>query len=242
MLHTTHRRHTSSSVSRLLTGRIIGLALIFLATLSTSHAQGRNGRKGEAQPADTVALFRGVSVSADMVGLAQLAFGDYGQYEASARVNLRDKYFPIVEIGLGKANSENVTTRMTYKTSAPYIKAGMDFNLMKNKHDDYRVFAGARYALTYFKYDAFTTGLTDPVWGDNADYRIEGEKCNYHWIEGVVGVDAKIWGPLRLGWSVRYRKRLFHDDGNAGNCWYVPGFGKQGGTRLGGTFNVTIEI
>ncbi len=113
---------------------------------------------------------------------------------------------------------------------------------MKNKHDDYRVFVGARYALTYFKYDAFTTGLKDPVWGDDADYRIEGEKCNYHWLEGVVSVDAKIWGPLRLGWSVRYRKRLFYSDGEAGNCWYVPGYGKQGGTRLGGTFNVTIEI
>jgi len=80
------------------------------------------------------------------------------------------------------------------------------------------------------------------VWGDDADYRIDGEKCNYHWLEGVVSVDAKIWGPLRLGWSVRYRKRLFYSDGEAGNCWYVPGYGKQGGTRLGGTFNVTIEI
>ena len=31
-------------------------------------------------------------------------------------------------------------------------------------------------------------------------------------------------------------------DGEIGNSYYVPGFGKQGGSRLGGTFNVTLEI
>lgn len=203
----------------------------------------RSGDKdGAQQPKDSVALFRGVSVSADMVGLAQIALSDYGQYEAALRVNLRDKYFPIVEVGIGKADAENVSTRLTYKTSAPYFRAGMDFNMMKNKHDAYRIYVGARYAFTYFNYDAFSTGVTDPVWGDTADYRLEGVKCNYHWLEAAVGIDAKIFGPLRLGWSVRYRKRLFHNDGDYGNTWYVPGFGKQGGTRLGGTFNVIFEL
>ena len=173
MLHTTHREHTSSSVSRqpnrqqadspTLLLRLLGLALLLMLMTVSAMAQQGNGTKSIVQEKDTVSLFRGVSVSADLVGIAQLAFSDYGQYEAAARVNLRDKYFPIVEVGLGKANSENVTTKMTYKTSAPYLRAGVDFNLMKNKHDDYRVFVGARYALTYFKYDAFTTGLKDPV-------------------------------------------------------------------------------
>lgn len=210
------------------------------ATVLGSHAQ--TARRVAAEQPDTVALFRSVAVSADLVGLAQTLFGDYGQYEAAVRVNLRDKYFPVVELGIGKANSENVTTKTTYKTSAPYARAGVDFNIMRNKHDDYRVYVGMRYALTYFKFDAFTTGVTDPVWGGSADYELSGVKCNYHWLEGVMGVDAKILGPLRLGWSVRYKRRLAHDDGGHGTPWYVPGFGKQGSTRLGGTFNVTIEI
>ena len=149
MLHTTHREHTSSSVLRqpnrqqadspTLLLRLLGLALLLMLMTVSAMAQQGNGTKNIVQEKDTVSLFRGVSVSADLVGIAQLAFSDYGQYEAAARVNLRDKYFPIVEVGLGKANSENVTTKMTYKTSAPYLRAGVDFNLMKNKHDDYRV-------------------------------------------------------------------------------------------------------
>jgi hypothetical protein len=55
-------------------------------------------------------------------------------------------------------------------------------------------------------------------------------------------VDATILGPLHLGWSVRYKRRLAHDDGIIGRTWYVPGYGKEGSSRLGGTFNVIIDI
>ena len=234
---------SSSASSKAASSRATALALAFVLWAAALPAAARDGGKdGTHQSKDSVVLFRGVAVSADVVGLAQTAFSDYGQYEAALRVNLRDKYFPIVEVGLGKADAENVVTHLTYKTSAPYFRAGMDFNMMKNKHDAYRIYVGARYAFTYYKYDAFSTGVTDPVWGDAADYRLEGVKCNYHWLEASFGVDAKIFGPLRLGWSVRYRKRVAHDDGGYGNTWYVPGFGKQGGTRLGGTFNVIFEL
>lgn len=234
MLHTTTPKRISSFILSVLTS-----SLLLLVPAIGAQAQ---QKKHIVQPADTVSLFRGVAVSADVVGVAQLAFSDYGQYEAALRVNLKDKFFPVVELGYGKADAENVTTGMAYKTSAPYFRVGLDYNLLKNKHDDYRVYGGLRYAFTSYKYDAYTTGIKDPVWGDDAGYRLEDVKCNCHWMEAVVGVDAKIIGPLRLGWSLRYRRRLAHNDGYAGNTWYIPGFGKQGDTRLGGTFNVIIEI
>ena len=54
--------------------------------------------------------------------------------------------------------------------------------------------------------------------------------------------DAKIFGPLHLGWSVRYKQRLAHsEEGDFGKVWYVPGFGTYE-TNLGATFNVIIDI
>lgn len=234
MLHTTTPKRISSFILSVLTS-----SLLLLVSAIGAQAQ---QKKHIVQPADTVPLFRGVAVSADVVGVAQLAFSDYGQYEAALRVNLKDKFFPVVELGYGKADAENVTTGMTYKTSAPYFRVGLDYNLLKNKHDDYRVYGGLRYAFTSYKYDAYTTGIKDPVWGDDAGYRLEDVKCNCHWMEAVVGVDAKIIGPLRLGWILRYRRRLAHNDGDAGNAWYIPGFGTQCDSRLDGTFNIIIEI
>lgn len=232
-------KRTSSFVSR-----VIAISMLLIA-VTTATAQSRKDatadKKLTAQK-DTVAFFRGVAVSADVVGLAQLAFSDYGQYEAALRINLKDRYFPVFELGYGTADSDNPTTNLKYKTSAPYWRVGMDFNIAKNKHDAYRVYAGARYAMTYYKFDVVGSGLKDPVWGDDVDYNVKGMKAYYHWMEAVFGVDAKIAGPLRLGWSVRYRRRITHDDGNIGKTWYVPGYGKQGGSRLGGTFNIIFEI
>ncbi len=229
------QRRISSFISR-----AIAISLLLLAVATPSAAQER--KDIAKQEADTVALFRGVAVSADLVGLVQLAVSDYGQYEAALRINLKDKYFPVVELGYGKADANDITTSMTFRTKAPYGRVGLDFNLLRNKHDIYRAYAGFRYGCTFYKFDVKGEGIKDPVWGDDVPFSVTGVKANYHWIEGVFGVDAKIAGPLRLGWSVRYRSRIAHDDGTLGNTWYVPGYGKKGGTRLGGTFNIIFEI
>ena len=237
----THKR-ISSFISR-----TAAISMLLLLATTTAMAQRYNSTKearrvARAAENDTIALFRGVAVSADLVGLAQQAFSDYGQYEAALRINLRDKYFPVFEVGYGKADADDPTTNLSYKTSAPYGRIGVDFNIAKNKHDDYRIYAGFRYAMTYYKFDVEGNGIKDPVWGDDVVYEAHDVKANYHWLEGVFGVDAKIAGPLRLGWSFRYRRRLFSDDGTMGNTWYVPGYGKQGGSRMGGTFNVIFEL
>lgn len=191
---------------------------------------------------DTLPLFRGVALSVDAVGPAQLFLGDYGQYEAALRVNLKDKYFPIIEVGIGKADAHDDATNLQYKTNAPYARAGVDFNLLKNKYDDYRLYGGFRVAYTSYKFDFSSPEVSDPTWGGTVEFSGQDIKASYLWGEAVLGVDAKIWGPVRLGWSVRYKRRLHHDDGTAGNTWYVPGYGKQGNMRLGGTFNIIFEL
>ena len=230
----TLHRHISASISRAAIS-----TLLALGTLSASA----QGLKLHAERPDTTRFFRGLQVMVDAVGPIQLAVSDYGQYEAALRINLKDKYFPVFELGYGTANHEDdPVTHVAYKTSAPYGKVGMDFNIMKNKHDIYRVYIGARYAFTTFKYDVASPVLTDPVWKDPAAIQLNNVSASYHWAELLFAVDAKIWSPLHLGWSVRYRRRLAHDDGESGNVWYVPGFGKTGNSRLGGTFNIIINL
>ena len=192
---------------------------------------------------DTVPLFNGVAVSADLVGAAQMMLSDYGQYEAALRVNLHDQYFPIIEVGYGRANHEDdEVTGITYKTQAPYFRLGLDVNLARQKHSGNRIFAGLRYAYTNYKVDIVRQPFPDPVWQSDVSFGVKDEPCYQHWAELVFGIDAKIKGPLHLGWSVRYRRRIAHDDGKIGNTWYVPGYGKQGGSNLGATFNVIIDI
>ena len=181
----TLRQSISTSISRV----TISVVLL-LVSIATADAQ-----KLFRLEKDSIPIMRGFQVSFDLVGAAQMAFGDYGQYEAALHLNLHDQWFPIVELGYGRANHEN---------------------------------------------DEVT--LVDPYWRYPAEYSIRDEQCSQKWLEFVFGVDAQLFGPLHLGWSVRYKARLAHDEGNAGNSWYVPGYGTQDNTKLGGTFNVIIDI
>ncbi len=219
---------------------ICALTISLLAMLP--QAAGAQRRKAPPAAPDTIPLFRGVAVSVDVVGAAQMWFGNYGQYEAAARLNLKDRYFPIVEFGIGRTNHEDEVTFIRYKTSAPYVRIGCDFNLLKNKHDIYRVYLGARYAFTSFTFDVSRHNLVDPISGIDAPYGGTDIKATCHWAELVASVDAKIIGPLRLGWSVRYRNRFRQTSGELGDPWYVPGFGKSGSSTLGATFNIIFEL
>ncbi len=217
---------------------LVVLFTFHLACLTPSSAQGF--LKFER---DTVPFFRGFAVSADLVGMAQMQLSDHGQYEGALRLNLHDQYFPVLEIGVGRANHvEDEVTEITYKTTAPYFRLGVDFNIMKNKHAPNRLYVGVRYGFTSYKVSIDRKPFPDPVWKWPTSYGIVDEPCKQHWAEILFGVDAKIAGPLHLGWSARYRNRLSHRDGVMGKTWYVPGYGIQDTSSLGATFNVIIDI
>ena len=233
MLHSMQRQNRFSCILSLLSS----LLLLFMLPL-----QGCAQEKKIVEKKDTIPFYRGLSVSVDLVGVGMLAFGDYGQIEGAVRVNLKDRFFPTIEGGYGKADYVDDGTEFFYKTGAPFFRVGCDFNLLKKKHGSNRLYAGLRYAFTSYNVDIAHPDFIDPVYGTPVSYVVENQKCNFHWLEIVVGLDTKVCGPLRLGWSVRYKRRLAHAEGGLGSTWYLPGFGKFSKTLIGGTFNVMIDI
>jgi hypothetical protein len=239
------RNRISISILR----RVACSLLLLLAVTATAQGTGQQRLSKDEQLKlrmkaidDSIPLWRGIQVKADLMGVIQRGVSSTGQYEAGVRVNLKDKYFPVVEIGLGQADETNISTNTHYTTSAPYGKIGMDFNILKNRHDIYRLYAGVRYAFTSFKFDIDRPDVTDPVWGDEVPFSLHDVKAQYHWMEIVFGTEAKIVGPVSLGWSFRYRRRIAHNDGDYGYPWYVPGFGKQGSSRMWGSFEIMVNI
>lgn len=193
---------------------------------------------------DTIPLFRGVALSVDLLGAGLAILSDYGQYEAALRVNLKDKYFPVFELGYGVGKHEyDAVTGLQSETKAPYFRLGADYNMRKDKHDGYRLYGGFRYAFTSYDFNLAHQGLADPVYGGSAPIDVIGERISFHWLEGVFGVDVPLIKPVRLGWSVRYRRRITSTDHPYGNTtWYVPGFGTDEKNKWSGTFNLTLEL
>ena len=231
----TQTPHISSFISRL----TVSLLLLFVG-LGSTQAQ---VTKMFTMEKDSIPLFCGLSVSFDLVGPAMMLLSDHGEYEGALRVNLHDQWFPIFEMGLGRANHEkDEVTELTYKTSAPYFRIGMDWNILRKKHQPNRMYAGFRYAFTSYNVDIIREDLPDPVWQSSTGFGVKDMSCNMHWMEIVLGIDAKVFGPLHLGWTVRYKRRLIHNDSTLGATWYVPGFGINDKDNLAANFNIIIDI
>lgn len=229
----THQPHISTYFSRLT------VSLLLLVSTSAVIAQPKMFRLEK----DSIPFFRGFAVSFDLVGPAMIMLSDHGEYEGALRINLHDQWFPIVELGIGHANhKKDEVTGLIYKTTAPYFRIGMDWNILKNKHQANRLYAGFRYAYTHYKADIIREKLPDPVWQSKSDFGVKGTSCSQHWLEGVFGLDAQIVGPFHMGWTIRYKRRIAHQDGEIGNTWYVPGFGINDSDNFSANFNIIFDI
>ena len=232
----TPRKNISISISRKRAS--VSLLLLMLLALP-SQAQLKMFRMEQ----DSIPFFRGFSVSFNLVGAAMTMWGDHGEIGGALHVNLHDQWFPVFETGVGRANHEaEEPTHIAYKTTAPFFRIGMDWNILKRKHQPNRLYAGFRYAFTSYKVDIIRDDLPDPVWLSKTGFGVDGLACTMHWLEIVLGIDAKIFGPFHLGWDVRYKRRLASKEGDIGNTWYVPGFGVFDRDILTANFNVIIDI
>lgn len=191
---------------------------------------------------EKVPVFAGFSVSADLAGLMMTQVAVYGQYECALRLNFKESYFPIFELGIGSSNHTDETTLQHYNVHSPYYRIGLDYNFIKNKHSSNRLYGGLRYGFTFYKFDLEGEDITDPVWGGSIPYYFESISSDAHWLELVGGLETKIWKFVHLGWSVRYRKLLKQKKNAIGKSWYVPGYGKNNENNWGGTFNLIFDI
>lgn len=189
-----------------------------------------------------VRTFAGVAISVDVVGPVMAVACPFGSYEAAARFNFKERYFPIAEVGWGSSNHTDETTDLHYKTNAPYFRIGLDYNFNKNRLSGNRIFGGLRYGFSSYKYDLDGPDIIDPIWGTATPYHFRNLKANAHWAEAVFGLEARIVRFFHLGWSIRYRFLLSQKSDAVGKAWYIPGYGRNNGPCLSGTFNLIFDI
>ena len=224
--------------------KYIFIAVICLVLPTTLFAKKNTDKKETIDLSQEKApVFAGVSVSADLVGaVMKFANSDYSQMEVAARLNFREKYFPVFEMGYGSSDYEGAETGNTFKTQAPYFRIGLDYNFTKKWWKGNRLYAGIRYGFTSFKYDISSPDFIDPVWGTEYPFVFKDISANAHWGEVVFGIETRIWKFFHIGWNVRYKARLGTKKSPIGDPWYIPGYGKYGNSCLGGTFNIIFDI
>lgn len=190
-------------------------------------------------------LLQGIYLGADVFGLANKVLGsDITSAEISAEVNLKNRFFPVAEVGYATIESTGEETDIFYKSSAPYFRVGMNYNVFyKKPHLPGQLLVGLRYGYSSFEYDVNAPALTDPNWGHTAvPFAYEGVKSNASWVEICAGLKTQVYKGFHMGFTVRYRSRLSQKTHENSEPYYIPGFGKNGSTSLGLTYNLIYKL
>ncbi len=219
-------------------GRLATLIVLLCISLSTL-AQSKYRIEVPAPPAK---FLNGIGVGVDGVGFGmKLVGGRFANMEILGRINLLEKYFPVVELGVGECNREGGEQSTFFHTRAPYYRAGADYSLTKKRNGN-RLFMGVRYGFSKFGYDYSNPDFQDPYWGGPIGTEVSDIKASMHWAEFCFGIETKLWKYIRMGWSFRFKSRLHQSDCPHGDPWYVPGYGKNGSSTFGGTVNLIFEL
>lgn len=190
-------------------------------------------------------LYQGVYIGTDIFGLGSKVLGsDYANTEFSAEVNLKNRYFPVIEIGYGAFETTNEETNIYFKTSAPYVRLGVNYNVFyKKPYLPGHFLVGVRYGFSAFSYDVNAPAMTDPVWGQpTIPFSYEGVKSNAGWLELVVGLRTNIYKNFYMGFSARYRSTLSVKKSENSAPYYIPGFGKNKSSNIGITYNLIYKL
>lgn len=216
----------------------------------------RKEKKADGKEEAYYPLYNGVSVSIDMWGPGSRVLGsDFFSSEVAVDVNLKNRFFPTVELGYGSTDTWG-EKGIHYKTGAPYFRIGMDYNALYNKKHGHMILVGLRYAATSFKYDVASLAVDDPeyggnlgnpllsddIWGSSLPFNHKGMKGSMQWAEFCAGIRAHVWKNLYMGWALRFKFRLSSSPAENGDPWYVPGYGKYSGNTTGVTYTIIYKL
>ena len=211
--------------------------MISVATVGYANPQASKEKKAEKQKL----TLQGLYLSADAFGYIYPIFvkDRYYSTEVSAAVNISNRFFPVIEAGIGHTNMVSQLYDIGYSTRAPFYRIGMDYNMQyKNGKPNY-IYLGGRVGYTDFKYSVNAPALIDPVWGNEVPVQFTDVPCRAIWAEAVGGVRAEIFKNLYMGWSLRYKYPIYKGPITNGGPWYIPGFGASSKTAFGATYTVS---
>lgn len=171
------------------------------------------------------------------------AFGQsYGLIGFSAHFNMHNRYIPAFEFGLGNAQNTPADNNFTYHTPvSPYFKLGMDYNFLYNSNPDYMIFAGMRYGFTPFKWTLRDVTVNPGYWNEPERMDFPDINATAGYLELLLGIKVKIYGPVSMGWSLRYHKVLHQSPTTWGKAWYIPGYGSTG-SALGASLSIYYTL
>jgi hypothetical protein len=191
---------------------------------------------------EKMSLFQGIKIEVDVFSAAMSVINsETYSFEGNIQLNLRKKYFPIVEIGFAGANKTSIND-FKFKTDGVFARIGMDYNLLQPNRPDTHIhryfFIGGRYGFSPFSYDITNVVIDNEYWGGSEVRNFYDINTTKHWLEVVAGLRVEVLRNIYMGWNVRLKMQLGRQKPGEVSPWFIPGIGIQSIGNWG--FNYTV--
>ncbi len=184
-------------------------------------------------------LWNGLQVSVNVMdGIANLFGQTYGNYELAVELDLHNRFFPVWEIGVGRADNTPEGLNFTYRTQPSlYNRIGLNYNFKYNSESTSFFYIGLRYGFSFFTYDIDNITIDNPYWEENEVLSIAHQKSWAHWGELLGGVRVQVYKNFYMGWTARYHLLIGSKKNDTSAPWFIPGYGTDS-TPFGFTYTL----
>ncbi len=174
-------------------------------------------------------LWNGLQVSVNVFdGIANIFGQSYGNYELAIELDLHNRFFPVWEIGVGRADNTPEELNFTYRTrGALYNRIGMNYNFKYISESKCFFYMGLRYGFSVFSYDIDNITVDNPYWQDSETLSMKNQQSWAHWGELLGGVRVKVYKNFYMGWTARYHLLLGSKSNEYSELWFIPGYGTR---------------
>ncbi len=192
--------------------------VMFLATLDTVT-------KARSKP--VYPFYNGISIGVNFAdAILKIAGQKYASFDIWADVSIHNWLFPVVELGMGFANSTPENRNFTYKGKpSMYAKIGLNYNFLYKSDYAYQTFAGFRLGFSSFTYDVENISISNDYWDENQTLNLYNLKASSLYGELLAGLKVKIVKNFSLGWNIKYHFKLHTSSKSASTPWFIPGYG-----------------
>jgi hypothetical protein len=192
------------------------------------------------EPPDTVVIPLKIRVGLELAGPV-IYFTDKNNlsFEGYVSGDLNEKM--AIFLGGGYADFKYSQYNYDYLSRGVFIKAGVDFNLLKPEINMGKYWAGI--GLHYGQ--SISTSETpsfehENYWGTTAS-SIPAKTSWGHFLEISPGFKAELFNNFSIGWSVSLRRLIYSGTTKDLMPVYIPGFG-TGGKKISFAMNYFITI
>ncbi|MCV9387708.1 DUF6048 family protein [Reichenbachiella ulvae] len=174
-----------------------------------------------------------VFFSADVVGLGRLISGDI-QSEFQTKIDF-DQFYLALDGGRSDLSSSG--NGFNYSSSGYFFRVGPQANLIPYNKNRSSIFFGVNYAQSLFS-DQIDYRVIQSAWGEQ-DLSFKNDNLTARWFEANLGIQARIFGPIYLGYTIRFKMAKKLSGEGVLEAYEIPGFGRASSSATFG-FNYYI--